>query len=76
MHGKNIFTNVLKFTIETRKFIKSIQFSLENYKKHSIDRKAYILSNNLDLSIVNTKTSFISKIQSPPNVMIEFTKPF
>ena len=39
MHGVQMFSSELKFSVEQRKFIKSIQFKLESYKNELISQK-------------------------------------
>ncbi len=61
-----MFKRDIKFSIETRKFIKSMQFRLETYKQECMKK------NNTES---NNKKLFFTKILSNTNVGIEFFKP-
>jgi hypothetical protein len=39
IHGSPIFKTEINFSVETRKFIKSMQFRLETYKHENLERK-------------------------------------
>ena len=72
IHGVNMFTSELKFSVEQRKFIKSIQFKLDTYKKDLINQKMQHPNSPDKLKIRNT---FFAKILSNVNIGIEFSKP-
>ena len=72
IHGVNMFTSELKFSVEQRKFIKSIQFKLDTYKKDLINQKMQHPDSPDKLKIRNT---FFAKILSNVNIGIEFSKP-
>ena len=72
MHGVDMFTSELKFSVEQRKFIKSIQFKLDTYKKDLINQKMQHPNSPDKLKIRNT---FFAKILSNVNIGIEFSKP-
>lgn len=70
MHGTPLFSSDLKFSVETRKFIKSIQFKLESYK-HEIVQKKQILKGQAQVM----RNYFFAKVISNTNLGIEFNKP-
>ncbi len=72
IHGVKMFTSELKFSVEQRKFIKSIQFKLETYKKDLINQKIQHPNSPDKLKIRNT---FFAKVLSNTNIGIEFSKP-
>ena len=72
IHGVKMFTSELKFSVEQRKFIKSIQFKLDTYKKDLINQKIQHPNSPDKLKIRNT---FFAKVLSNTNIGIEFSKP-
>ena len=72
IHGIKMFTSELKFSVEQRKFIKSIQFKLDTYKKDLINQKIQHPDSPDKLKIRNT---FFAKVLSNCNIGIEFSKP-
>ena len=72
IHGIKMFTSELKFSVEQRKFIKSIQFKLDTYKKDLINQKIQHPNSPDKLKIKNT---FFAKVLSNTNIGIEFSKP-
>ena len=72
MHGVQMFSSELKFSVEQRKFIKSIQFKLESYKNELISEKQAHPNSPENLKIRNT---FFAKILSNTNIGFEFSKP-
>ncbi len=70
-----MFKKDLKFSIETRKIIKSIQFRLENYKQDFLEKQAVFQKANPNLEMRNSKVNFFTKIQSSLNIGIEFSTP-
>ena len=70
IHNTPLFTNDLKFSVETRKFIKSIQFKLEKYKNELIQDDQINNNNN------QIQTNFFAKVLSNTNLGIEFFKPY
>ena len=54
IHGINLFTSELKFSVEQRKFIKSIKFKLDTYKKDLINQKMQHPNSPDKLKIKNT----------------------
>ena len=72
IHGVKMFTSELKFSVEQRKFIKSIQFKLDTYKKDLINQKRQHPNSPDKLKIRNT---FFAKVLSNTNIGIEFSKP-
>ena len=72
MHGVQMFSSELKFSVEQRKFIKSIQFKLESYKNELISEKQLHPNSPETLKIKNT---FFAKILSNTNIGFEFSKP-
>ena len=72
IHGIKMFTSELKFSVEQRKFIKSIQFKLDTYKKDLINQKIQHPNSPDKLKIRNT---FFAKVLSNTNIGIEFSKP-
>ena len=72
IHGVKMFTSELKFSVEQRKFIKSIQFKLETYKKDLINQKIQHPNSPDKLKIRNT---FFAKVLTNTNIGIEFSKP-
>ena len=72
IHGIKMFTSELKFSVEQRKFIKSIQFKLDTYKKDLINQKIQHPNSPDKLKIRNT---FFAKVLSNCNIGIEFSKP-
>jgi hypothetical protein len=75
IHGKPIFKNELRYSIEARKIIKSMQFRLENYKSEFVEKQKSIERSNPNFEIKNSKFNFFSKIVSNQNIGIEFNKP-
>jgi hypothetical protein len=69
IHDVPLFKSDIKFQVETRKFIKSIQFRLETLKRENYKE---ILSKSFMKSGKNT---FFTKILSNTNIGIEFYKP-
>ena len=72
IHGINMFASELKFSVEQRKFIKSIKFKLDTYKKDLINQKMQHPNSPDKLKIKNT---FFAKILTNTNIGIEFSKP-
>ena len=72
MHGVQMFSSELKFSVEQRKFIKSIQYKLDQYKKDLIQQKQQHPNSPENLKIKNT---FFAKILSNTNIGFEFSKP-
>ena len=72
IHGINLFTSELKFSVEQSKFIKSIKFKLDTYKKDLINQKMQHPNSPDKLKIKNT---FFAKILTNTNIGIEFSKP-
>ena len=72
IHGINLFTSELKFSVEQSKFIKSIKFKLDTYKKELINQKLQHPNSPDKLKIKNT---FFAKVLSNTNIGIEFSKP-
>ena len=72
IHGINLFTSELKFSVEQRKFIKSIKFKLDTYKKDLINQKMQHPNSPDKLKIKNT---FFAKVLTNTNMGIEFSKP-
>ena len=72
IHGINLFTSELKFSVEQRKFIKSIKFKLDTYKKDLINQKMQHPNSPDKLKIKNT---FFAKVLTNTNIGIEFSKP-
>ena len=72
MHGVQMFSSELKFSVEQRKFIKSIQFKLESYKNELIAQKQQHPNSPENLKLRN---SFFAKILSNTNIGFEFSKP-
>ena len=77
IHDTQIFKNDLLFSVEYRKFIKSIQFRLKNFKNSSYDdkRKNWKRKKNNNNHMKDNLT-FFAKILSNINIGIEFTRPF
>ena len=63
IHGLPIFKSEIKFSVETRKFIKSMQFRLETYK------------NDRNKNDIKNRKVFFTKMLSNTNIGIEFYKP-
>ena len=72
IHGINLFTSELKFSVEQSKFIKSIKFKLDNYKKDLINQKMQHPNSPDKLKI---KSTFFAKLLTNTNIGIEFSKP-
>ena len=72
IHGINLFTSELKFSVEQSKFIKSIKFKLDTYKKDLINQKMQHPNSPDKLKIRNT---FFAKVLTNTNIGIEFSKP-
>ena len=72
MHNIQMFSSELKFSVEQRKFIKSIQFKLESYKNELISEKQQHPNSPENLKLRNT---FFAKILSNTNIGFEFSKP-
>ena len=72
IHGINLFTSELKFSVEQSKFIKSIKFKLDTYKKDLINQKMQHPNSPDKLKIKNT---FFAKLLTNTNIGIEFSKP-
>ena len=72
IHGINLFSSELKFSVEQRKFIKSIKFKLDTYKKDLINQKMQHPNSPDKLKIKNT---FFAKLLTNTNIGIEFSKP-
>ena len=72
IHGIKMFTSELKFSVDQIKFIKSIQFKLDTYKKDLINQKIQHPNSPDKLKIRNT---FFAKVLSNTNIGIEFSKP-
>jgi hypothetical protein len=75
VHGKTVFKNEVRFSIEAKKVIKSMQFRLESYKNDFIEKQKAIQRSNPNFEIQNSKFGFFTKIVNNANVGIEFHKP-
>lgn len=90
-HGVKVFRNDLKFTVENREFIKSIQFRLESYKGELVQTQKLLAlksndsigTNNSSSSNINSgnanfpiKHDFFAKVLTNTNLGIEFHKPY
>ena len=53
-----MFKKELRFSIEARKFIKSMQFRLESYKSEFIDKQKSIQKSNPNFEIKNAKFNY------------------
>ena len=77
LHDIPLFKSDLLFSVEYRKFIKSIQFRLQSYKNNTFDNKK---RNNWKRKKMNSdknnQMTFFAKILSNINIGIEFTRPF
>ena len=72
-HGNKIFKNDLNFSVEYRDFIKSCQFTLQNYQNKIIELSKKIKGKkNL---FQNKQNSFFGKVLTNINLGIEFSKP-
>lgn len=76
IHDVPLFTSDLKFSVETRKFIKSIQFRLESYKNDLLQFKK-MKSKSTPNANTNfaLRNDFFGKVLSNTNLGIEFHKP-
>lgn len=81
LHDIPLFKSDLVFSVEYRKFIKSIQFRLQNYKNQILNKKKYNnkhsknqFTKNNNITEGNKDISFYAKILSNINIGIEFTK--
>lgn len=70
-----MFKNEIKFSLDARQIIKTIQFRLEEYKKDFIIKQKAIQTNNPNFEIKNSKNNFYSRVHSNKKIGIEFTKP-
>ena len=75
IHDVQIFKRDLLFSVEYRKFIKSIQFRLKNFKNNIYDDKRKNWKRKKNNNIKGNLT-FYAKILSNINIGIEFTRPF
>ena len=79
IHDVPLFKSDLLFSVEYRKFIKSIQFRLQNYKNYHFENKK---RNNWKRKRMNndknniTQMTFFAKILCNINIGIQFTRPF
>ncbi len=79
IHDVPLFKSDLLFSVEYRKFIKSIQFRLQNYKNYYFENKK---RNNWKRKRMNndknniTQMTFFTKILCNINIGIQFTRPF
>ena len=71
IHDAPLFTSDLKFSVELRKFIKSIQKRLDTYKSEIIQ-----LEKENKFTENHIKNNFFSKVIMSTNLAIEFTKNF
>ena len=80
LHEQPLFKSDLVFSVEYRKFIKSIQFRLQNYKNQMLNKKKYGNKHNRNgnqyRNSVDGKKNvgFYAKILSNINIGIEFTR--
>ena len=74
IHDVPLFSSDLKFSVETRKFIKSIQFRLETYKNELIQLKKSKSKSETNTTIP-VRNTFFGKVLSNTNLGIEFHKP-
>jgi hypothetical protein len=70
-----MFKNDIRFSLEARKIIKSMQFRLENYKSEFVEKQKAIQKSNPNFEIRNSKFNFYSKVVSNHKLAIEFHKP-
>lgn len=75
LHGKQIFKNDVRFKIDAKKLIKSIQYRLEEHKSKFIEKQNNILKSNPNLEIKNSKLDFFTKINGNNSIGIEFYIP-
>jgi hypothetical protein len=75
VHGKPVFKNDVKFLIEAKKIIKSMQFRLESYKNDFIEKQKAIQRTNANFEIQNSKFNFFTKLLNNGSIAVEFNKP-
>ena len=79
LHDVKLFKSDLVFSVEYRKFIKSIQFRLQNYKNQTLNKKKYNSKHNKKNNTNNMNNNkkdltFYAKILSNINIGIEFMR--
>jgi hypothetical protein len=72
IHGIKMFTSELKFSVEQKNFIKSIQYKMQTYKKDIIEQKIQLKN---DVDKLKLRNTFFAKVLSNTNIGIEFSKP-
>ena len=74
MHGKPIFKKDIRIFSEGKRFIKSIQYRIEEHKSKFIEKQLTIQKTNPNVEIKNSKNSFFTKVIGNNNIGIEFSK--
>lgn len=69
----DIFKSEINFSVETRKFIKSMQFRLETFKNDLIQK--HRMRKDSNYRGYNFRNIFYTKVLSNTNIGIEFFKP-
>lgn len=75
IHGKPVLKNDLRFKIDAKKLIKSIQYRIEEHKTSFLEKQNNILKSNPNLEIKNSKLHFFTKINGNNSIGIEFHIP-
>jgi hypothetical protein len=70
-----MFKNEIRFSMEAKKIIKTIQFRLEDYKKEFLEKQKAIQTNNPGYELKNSKNNFFSRVNMNKKIGIEFNKP-
>jgi hypothetical protein len=70
-----MFKNEIRFSLEAKKIIKTLQFRIEEYKKEFISKQKAIQLSNPNLEIKNSKNNFFAKVCCNQKIGVEFNKP-
>ena len=70
-----MFKNDLRFKVDSKKLVKSIQYRIEEHKNSFLEKQNNILKSNPNLEIKNSKLNFFTKINGNNSVGIEFYLP-
>ena len=70
-----MFKDEIRFSIDAKKIIKTIQFRLEDYKREFMDKQRAIQLNNPNFELKNSKNNFYARVNTNNKIGIEFNKP-
>ncbi len=70
-----MFKNDIRFKVDAKKLVKSIQYRIEEHKNSFIEKQNNILKSNPNLEIKNSKLNFFTKLNGNNSIGIEFHVP-